>query len=296
MHGRVRKKEGPSAEERAASKAKALKYRTLSKKILLTRKSGRMDEANCFEMLDVVSKLLSINCDAYTFWNYRREMLLAHKETFLKSAQKELELTATCLQKQPKSYSTWFHRAWIIQKFFPQVAKEELILCDEFLAVDERNFHCWNYRRAMCQLAQQSSIQFARTKLDANFSNYSALHELATSLPSILDDSQAEELLELVAQAIFTEPDDQSHWWFNETLIRRIHHNHLLSHHVNALIQLQELEPDSKWPAIARFRLGCKLLSSSSCSDYHDDMNSLLTLRQHIAHDLDPKHAAMYIS
>lgn len=88
----------------------------------------------------------------------------------------ELGLIAECIQKNPKSYGAWHHRRWLLEHAFPcsraassssspssvtappspastqprqllPTLDNELALCAQFLDLDERNFHCWNYRR-----------------------------------------------------------------------------------------------------------------------------------------------------
>lgn len=79
------------------------------------------------------------------------------------------------LQRNPKSYSAWFQRQWIIDRGLGDLQKE-IGLCDKLLELDERNFHCWNYRRHVCQLAgatQADELAFSTLKIEQNFSNYS---------------------------------------------------------------------------------------------------------------------------
>ena len=59
-----------------------------------------------------------------------------------------------------------------------------------FLLKDERNFHVWNYRLQLIQLELdiysddfyklesiiKKELEFVKTKIKMNFSNYSALH------------------------------------------------------------------------------------------------------------------------
>mmetsp|Transcript_3954 Transcript_3954/g.7914 ORF Transcript_3954/g.7914 Transcript_3954/m.7914 type:complete len:454 (+) Transcript_3954:265-1626(+) len=139
--------------------------------------------------------MLTVNPDPSHLWNIRREMLLYLTQTtsLLYDAQRnpiiveakaqmeeipgletslnsidisqELKLTAHCLQRNPKSYSTWYHRKWSLVYFITHspitftkekqehigkaksILQSELELCAQFLQMDERNFHCWNYRR-----------------------------------------------------------------------------------------------------------------------------------------------------
>ena len=140
-------------------------------------------------LLSLTEKMLSVNPDPSHLWNIRREMLLYVPITEVSNDESsptttfdikaELELTAHCLQRNPKSYSSWYHRKWSlvyhlthptttskpttnddIDKNYAQdvhikqhldkmksTLQSELELCAQFLLLDERNFHCWNYRR-----------------------------------------------------------------------------------------------------------------------------------------------------
>lgn len=124
-------------------------------------------------LLALTEKMLSVNPDPSHLWNIRREMLvyLIHHQDDVdddissKSStldiEAELKLTAHCLQRNPKSYSAWFHRKWALVYFMngtsqkneehwtnmKSILQSELELCVQFLQLDERNFHCWNFRR-----------------------------------------------------------------------------------------------------------------------------------------------------
>lgn len=151
-------------------------------------------------LLAITEKMLSVNPDPSHLWNIRREMLLYTSQLHVPKSslviQAELALTAHCLQRNPKSYSAWYHRKWslVYSITHPTATKatiggndrdgsisisntpsatqqtedklrteghimdmktiliSELELCAQFLQLDERNFHCWNYRRFVVAL------------------------------------------------------------------------------------------------------------------------------------------------
>ncbi|KAL9188204.1 hypothetical protein ACHAXT_006582 [Thalassiosira profunda] len=320
-------------------------------------------------LLALTEKMLSVNPDPSHLWNVRREMLLcappaagapskegeneaegaeepnAHAKRSSFDIEAELKLTAHCLQRNPKSYSSWFHRKWALVYHLthgapsPAIAspteesslqkqhvdgtksilQAELELCAQFLQLDERNFHCWNYRRFVVALrgscgrsgassapregdAAKSDMElfsgswsswlepsevsmgaqlsksagtakgilptgnegavdgetdiansiaplskeelekiitdewdFTTSKIQDNFSNGSAFHYRSKLLPLMLasrapsgdagDRHDAilslarEEWENILLNAIFTEPDDQTPWWYLRCIV-----------------------------------------------------------------------------
>lgn len=102
--------------------------------------------------------------DFSTLWNYRREILVhlfatelhGKPEEKLNQVESELKFLVKGIMKSPKSYTLWFQRQWIIEKGLgferdlkldqSKIMEMELMLCNKMLKMDERNFHCWNYR------------------------------------------------------------------------------------------------------------------------------------------------------
>ena len=196
--------------------------------------------------LKLTADLLLANPDFYTFWNYRREILIRKKQNITEPTDnesgdessdpllvlnemfnQELELTASCLLKNPKSYGTWHHRYWVMGQRPEPDFNAEIALCNSALRKDSRNFHCWAYRRFLFRSAHidiMQEIEFTAEKIRENFSNFSAWY-----LRSILLTEAAElKLLDLeqvwdkeyamVENAIFTDPTDQSAWFYHEWL------------------------------------------------------------------------------
>ncbi|KAF5830299.1 hypothetical protein DUNSADRAFT_14773 [Dunaliella salina] len=133
-------------------------------------------------VMDASAKLLKVVPEIYTIWNFRREALApvfeAGGEPAQKASDTELSLTQACLVENPKSYSTWHHRKWVVLKGMCNL-DAELRLVSNALDADERNFHAWNYRQFVVRLMKrplQEELLYSEDKVAQNFSNYSAWH------------------------------------------------------------------------------------------------------------------------
>ena len=273
--------------------------------------------------LQLLEKLLTVNPDPNHLWNHRRELLLLGSDDGSAAfpVEAELSLTAACLARNPKAYGAWFHRKWSVRRWIlssggggeeegteagtgRRSAREDLLgtelgLCASLLDRDERNFHCWNYRRfvvaAMLELPAleggegiplldgswggtgapaaagsgafmgpqiaagsakavpgtgafpsataatdrvvRSEFRFTSERIEKNFSNCSAFHYRSKLIDMVLDAelrdggftdagetkpdcyqkrlNMARRELEIVQSAVFTEPDDQTAWWYH---------------------------------------------------------------------------------
>lgn len=380
MHGRRRdeyKARLQNTKIAAGLAQKAQQWNTLSQELLKRRRqSGEVSKERDAETLALIEKLLLVNPDPLALWNHRRELILAKTGDF--EVSKELVLTASCLERNPKAYGAWFHRKWSIRKALSaaesstssstSLLERELALCAQFLKLDERNFHCWNYRRfvvsALLQICatpstssdderegkvfvdgswlwekeqdvlvimgaqvaspdQATSLQglvlslnfqllallqsewdFTTQKIHENFSNCSAFHYRSKLLPlKLLASEDASPLtmarteLEMVHNAIFTEPDDQTAWWYHRFLLadwlapfsRTEDYKELILEEEELLTELIDTEDgQSKWAW-----LGLHMV----LTQFQDnpDKTRILECLDKLA-ELDPDRAARYES
>ncbi|PIA56206.1 hypothetical protein AQUCO_00700513v1 [Aquilegia coerulea] len=232
MHGQPRKPLKP--EDDAASIAKAAKLRNLQSQLL----HNHHNKIYTKEALEISSKLLELNPEIYTGWNYRK-LAVEHNlqvETDPKSIKsivdEELRLVEIALSRNFKSYGAWHHRKWILSKGFSSFDHEFLLL-NKFQKADSRNFHAWNYRRfvaAMKNIPEEEELQYTTDMINNNFSNYSAWHNRSVILSNLLkrkaegftskENVLAEEY-DLVHQAVFVDPDDQSGWFYHLWLLEQ---------------------------------------------------------------------------
>jgi geranylgeranyl transferase type-2 subunit alpha len=311
----------------------------------------------------------------------------------------QLALTVAAIKRNPKSYPAWHHRRWLVERFRggrgagPEGAGApppalialdgELALCAELLAKDERNFHCWNYRRWVAGLgggageageapgaaapAEARELAFTDEKIGLNFSNYSAWHARACLLQRQREASQDPRLvaaaaaagaccaragsgllctlllppappaphrqllstrdpaprtlplapspaeLALARKAVFTEPDDQSAWFYRRWVVDCLAAlldggagagagapggaeaaaaaEAALVEDLGALRELSQAEPACKWPLEARAYalLQLRRRGRAQGTGLEDEQALFVQLQA-----LDPRHAAYY--
>ncbi|XP_069128129.1 geranylgeranyl transferase type-2 subunit alpha-like isoform X2 [Argopecten irradians] len=235
-HGRIKVKTTAEQQEaKRKEREKKLKlYNAGTEAVFLKRRNKEFDE----EGLKLSGEILAVNPDIYSFWNFRREIFIHLRDKreeaeLQKVFVDELHFLEACLKVNPKSYGAWHHRCFVMDAIPEPDWVRELQLCNAFLNLDERNFHCWDYRRhvVLCSNVNlEEELQYTTQKIQSNFSNYSSWHYRSKLLPVIHPDSnhpvavQEDVLLkefEVVQNAVFTDPDDQSAWFYQRWLLGR---------------------------------------------------------------------------
>lgn len=246
MHGRLKVKstEQQKAERQAKRDEKLKTYQYAMGKIFENRESWKNSAAGKtpIDAWKITAGVLMANPDISTLWAVRKEniekevLILEEKpEEHDKILTKELDLTIQCLKENPKSYGAWHHRCWSLLKMKKPQWDQELMLCNKYLELDERNFHCWDYRRFVVENASipaEQELKYTDEKIKANFSNYSAWHYRSRLLPIVypLNGKNSEDKiskekrrseLDLVSNAVFTDPFDSSAWFYHKWLLGR---------------------------------------------------------------------------
>ncbi len=338
MHGRVRG--SISQEVKDGLRRKASMFSDLSALIDKGRKAGDKSE----KALELTYKMLVMNPDCYTWWNYRREILLhlhgskedkedtnslgltmeASEDLKIPASRgselrdKELQLTVDAIMKNPKSYPAWSHRQWILLRFECDY-DYEIKLCNDMLDADQRNFHCWNYRRFVIKASERSvtsELEYCTEKIEQNFSNYSAFHHRSVYFKRLHDGESFQKLLpsfrvefSIVENATFTDPYDQSAWWYHRFLVKFLECGRpglnkeddrepivsLLNNQIELFKTLIEYEPLCKWTIDAVLHLTIMVRAweegiAGTSSDVSEEEKALVAQLQ----QLDPLRTQRY--
>ncbi|TKY86468.1 hypothetical protein EX895_004617 [Sporisorium graminicola] len=190
--------------------------------------------------LKLVEKMLELDPRNFHGWNCRRA-ILQHLSLSLLSSDPS---TATFAAEQPS---------------FPTLLSHPLIVSSGTV------------KPALLSLAERE-LSFTVKKIESNFSNFSAWHQRTKLLPHVWAakqlstaqiDAQVDAELELVKQAMYTDPADQSVWFYHRWLVelliqaqagkeegtRRRRQWTVLNEEIGVIEELFELEPESKWCA-----------------------------------------------
>ena len=87
-------------------------------------------------MLACTKKLLLVNPEYYTAWNKRKRAI----QLLSIEVAEELAFNVAAIKANPKSYVTWQHRRWLLQRFdYKDAVAGELALLEKLLIQDCRN-------------------------------------------------------------------------------------------------------------------------------------------------------------
>eukprot|EP01127_Copromyxa_protea_P010456 TRINITY_DN2544_c1_g1_i1.p1 TRINITY_DN2544_c1_g1~~TRINITY_DN2544_c1_g1_i1.p1 ORF type:complete len:348 (-),score=71.12 TRINITY_DN2544_c1_g1_i1:32-1075(-) len=268
MHNQPKTKtsEDKQREKLEASRKRAVEYLDIRKQALEMRDKNEFSE----EALKVTQRVLNMTSECYTIWNYRKKIIVQLEEispsTRGQLHEGELSWTQQLLAAHHKSYNVWYHRQWITKRMENMDWAREIKLCNAALDRDQRNFHCWSYRRYVANtfsVPVEDELRFTMSKIEQNFSNYSAWHQRSLLLQKIYASDPHSllavlgEELELVQNAFYTSPEDQSAWFYHRWLVGMCKKYNdaekfrsIVEEELEKVTELAEEEPNSKWPLL----------------------------------------------
>lgn len=291
MHGvkRIRLPPVPdSAEiERKRLEKEAIKIKQYQE-LLESLYAKRTAQDYSMESLDGTTRVLQINPEFQTAWSIRRQILLngilpsLTPEIQQAKLEEDLQLTNSALRSNPKNYSVWEHRKWVLETMPDADWGMEMKMVEIYLEKDGRNFHSWDYRRYLISSilslspsstvprtkklpapTTQSELVFTSKKIASNFSNFSAWHYRTKLSLKLWDEEKSEEGVgeetlrlskakkideefDLVKQAIWSDPNDQSAWLYHRWLVGK-GETSLVKREIAGIEELLTEEPDSRW-------------------------------------------------
>lgn len=267
-HGSFAKKP-LTPEEELEEKTKALEIKKQMDDFLRL-KSGEL-EVN--DKMKFSSLIIQLSPEFYTAFNFRKQLFLEKWKNQdvienYKDLTTELNFITVFQKRHPKNYALWQHRLWLVEKSNefekeasdkevkieqPPIYLMEIGLCSKMLELDERNFHVWNYRNWLIKLKNQiglfdKEIKYCDSKIEMNFSNYSAFHfkdknlrrfylrklkeELELEMEKIENSSKNKEILrfgypmEIISKeienlkvALIMEANEQGVWFYLKNII-----------------------------------------------------------------------------
>jgi geranylgeranyl transferase type-2 subunit alpha len=280
MHNirKVKTTEDKQREKLERSKERAKEYIILREEFLKAKQNNEATK----DVLKLLTSLLNMAGDCYTYWNYRKKVLMQLEQEEPESKPtlhlNELSWLESLIPSHPKSYWAWFHREWLTQRIEGMNWKREIELCDSALESDQRNFHCWNYRRFVensFNVPNEQELAFTTKKIEQNFSNYSSWHQRSYILSKIYEDKPDEfnqviaSELEWIQNAFYTSPEDQSAWFYHRWLthmVKQYNPSNFESIVEEELQKIEELlveEPNSKWATLTTIFLMHELPNST---------------------------------
>lgn len=240
--------------------------------------------------LSLTEHALRAHPKVYWIWNHRMWCLTQYPAPAGDGGEswvweRELKLVEKMLDYDPRNFHGWNCRRAIVQHLAISILSADsgasqlassspsfpALLSDSLIVQDQAGE---GVKAKLLTLADRE-LGYALRKIESNFSNFSAWHQRTQLLPHVWIarklgvkqvDAKVDEELELVKQAMYTDPADQSVWFYHRWLIDRLLSSSgqeeegeerkerklkVIKEEIEVIEELFELEPESKWCAIS---------------------------------------------
>jgi len=221
--------------------------------------------------LRVTQAALQNNPKAYGAWFHRKWSIvdyLLNDNASTEILDNELKLTESFLQRDERNFHCWNYRRFVVScvmygssadgawKYTPEGDDDEIVRV--LMGAQVARDHSSSSPCSINDAVLQKEWDFSTRKIQDNFSNFSAFHYRSKLLPLMATTKNMEAFvsdeLELVENAVFTEPDDQTAWWYHRFLLEYGHvhcgkeawYTARLAQHLDTLQELSQ-EDNSKW-------------------------------------------------
>lgn len=126
--------------------------------------------------LSLTEELLNLNPASYTFWQYRRQLLLALKSDL----NKEMDFLDIFALENPKNYQIWQHRRHIAELVGD--GKRELLFTQQVFVEDSKNYHAWAHRQWVLKRFNLwgTELSYVEQCLDLDIRNNSAWNQVSS--------------------------------------------------------------------------------------------------------------------
>ncbi|CAO1630095.1 unnamed protein product [Parajaminaea phylloscopi] len=258
------------------------------------------------EDLELTQHALRVHPKVYWIWNHRKWCLIAmpdeessssddvedrirHKES---KWRREMELVNKMLDMDPRNFHGWDYRRFLLSMIAQaavDVHTEASAQGSSSGAGDDVEIPSFPYSLSLTHLPAvvkrhhlalaHAELSYTLRKIESNFSNFSAWHQRSKVLPNVwqavgktdveLRVARTEEF-DLLRQAIYTDPSDQSVWLYHAWLVSLEPTRDVLQREIESIEELLSVEPDSKWCIESLYRYKT-LLSRQSTDDDDDD-------------------------
>ncbi|GAA5823785.1 hypothetical protein JCM11251_003293 [Rhodosporidiobolus azoricus] len=340
MHGVKRSRIPPvpdSEEVERKKRDKELRKIAEYKGIMDTLQAKAAAKEYTQETLDLTTRILSLNPEFQTGWGIRRRVLLngllkdVNHESKQRILESDLQLCNASLKLNPKNYSVWEHRKWVLETMPDADWAMEMKMVELYLEKDGRNFHSWDYRRYLISSilalssappdptfqrtkplphpTTESELAFTTRKISANFSNFSAWHYRTKMLAKLWTEKgwgpeaaerlkRVDEEFDTVKQAIWSDPNDQSAWLYHRWLVGD-GTTPIVRREIEGIEELLEEEPDSRWcldSLVYYKRLLVRLLEPEgpATQQERDELNLACAGMLKKLEEVDPMRGARY--
>ncbi|GAX28982.1 geranylgeranyl transferase type-2 subunit alpha [Fistulifera solaris] len=217
---------------------------------------------------------LENNPKAYGAWLHRKwalssSLLLSSSTDDTALLENELQLIQMFLQKDERNFHGWNYRRFIVSLLLGDHSDDTNDNTEAFDASQIVVTH--KHVRAPVTTERRHEIlqaewDFTQQKIQENFSNYSAIHYRTRLFPWKLETTpDVENLLteewSMILNAVFTEPDDQTAWWYAQYLLQNgprdqaFYPDLIQTQAIEPLRELLPEAPESKWVPLGLYLL-----------------------------------------